>query len=271
MTDSHPKHLRDLADPDVDTVVLVPGIDGTAELFYRQIPLLASRFNVVAFPLPDNRLATMRDLVADLTTLILEVSSRPVILCGESFGGALSMSLALTSPNLVSGLVIVNSFPYLENRLQLRVAPWITKLVPWMAMPAIRRLTEHRLHSAHALEEDLREFRQRMRGVERGGYIRRLEMLSHYDIRTDLDRLTMPVLFIAGTDDRLVPSARWADFMGRRVPNGQVMLLDGYGHCCLINHDLDLAQIVADWWGTQERQAAGLPLPPAWANGDLGP
>ena len=242
------RHLRDLVDPGTETLVLVPGLDGTAELFYRQIPLLRRLFNVVAFPLPDKRQATMDELIDDLGELIVEVSPGPVVLCGESFGGALSMSLALARPELVAGLVIVNSFPYLDNRIELAVAPRVARLVPWGVMPLVRRFTEFRIHSAHALDEDLREFRRRMRGVKRDGYLRRLEILWHYDLRARLQELQPPALFIAGTDDRLVPSERWGRYMVERTPEAELVLLEGYGHCALINHDLDLAAIVDRWW-----------------------
>lgn len=241
-------HLRDLVEPEIPTVFLVPGIDGTADLFYRQIPLLAKQFNVVAFPLPNKRMASMDDLVSDFAELIRETSPGPVILCGESFGGALSLSLGLRHPELVRALVIVNSFPYLDNRLQLLAAPRLLRLIPWGAMPLARRLTEHRIHSSHVGEDELREFRQRTRSIEREGYIRRMQIVSGHDVRNDLHRIKAPTLFLAGTEDRLVPSARWATYMGERVPDSEVMLLDGYGHCCLINHDLDVGRIVADWW-----------------------
>lgn len=251
-------HLRDLVDPGTDTLVLVPGLDGTAELFYRQIPLLRRLFNVVAFPLPDKRQATMDELVDDLAALIVEVSPGPAVLCGESFGGALSMSLALARPELAAGLIIVNSFPYLDNRIELALAPRVARLLPWGVMPLVRRFTEYRIHSAHTLDEDLREFRQRMRGVKRDGYLRRLEILWHYDLRHRLEELEAPVLFVAGTDDKLVPSERWALYMGERVPDAEVLLLEGYGHCALINHDLDLADFVDRWW---TRAGAGRRLP----------
>jgi pimeloyl-ACP methyl ester carboxylesterase len=170
------------------------------------------------------------------------------------------MSLALRYPELVKGLVIVNSFPYLSNRVELAVAPRLIKLLPWGAMPLVRRFTEHRIHSSHALPEDLREFRKRMRNIKRDGYLRRLEILAHYDIRDRLEALTAPTLFLAGTDDKLLPSARWAEFMGDRVPGAEVRLLDGYGHCCLINHDLDLGRIVGGWW-TEVRPGQPLPAP----------
>lgn len=248
MTDSRPAHLRDISPPGVETIVLVPGIDGTAELFYRQIPLLAEHFDVVAFPLPEHPDATMADLADELADLVDEVGHDGALLLGESFGGALSLHVALRHPDLVKGLVIVNSFPYLENRLQLLAAPRLLRLIPWGAMPLARRLTEYRIHSSHVGEDELREFRQRTRSIERDGYIRRMQLVHGHDLRGDLQRIKAPTLFLAGTEDRLVPSARWATYMGERVPESEVMLLDGYGHCCLINHDLDVGRIVADWW-----------------------
>lgn len=251
MTDSHPAHLRDISPPGVETVVLVPGIDGTAELFYRQIPLLAEYFDVVAFPLPDHPDASMADLADELAELIDEVGHDGAILLGESFGGALSLHVGLRHPDLVKGLVIVNSFPYLDNRLQLLAAPRLLRILPWGAMPLARRLTEHRIHSSHVGDDELREFRQRTRSIERDGYIRRMQLVYGHDLRDELEQIKAPTLFLAGTEDRLVPSAHWATFMGERVPNSEVMLLDGYGHCCLINHDLDVGRIVADWWDRQ--------------------
>ena len=248
MSDSSSARLRDVDPGGVDTIVLVPGIDGTAELFYRQIPVLAEHFEVVTFPLPDDPQVSMDDLADDLARVVDEVAQHGALLLGESFGGALSMHLALRHPPSVKGLVVVNSFPYLENRLQLAIAPHLVRLIPWGAMPAVRRLTEHRLHSVHALDDDLAEFRRHSRTIGRDGYIRRLELVAAHDVRDDLHRIAVPTLFVAGTDDRLVPSARWATYMADRVPEGESLLLDGYGHCCLVNHDLDLAELVAPWW-----------------------
>ena len=158
--------LRDLA-AGATTIVMVPGLDGTALLFYRQIPLLAERFNVVAFPLPDSAGHDMADIVEELHQLVSEVSTERVILCGESFGGALSLSFALAHPEAVAGLVILNSFPVIRTRLRLRLAPAALRLLPWGAMPLVRRFTAHRLHSPHALPEDLAEFRERSKAIGR--------------------------------------------------------------------------------------------------------
>jgi pimeloyl-ACP methyl ester carboxylesterase len=244
-----PEHLADLiAGHERPPIILVPGLDGTALLFYRQQPLLARAFDVVAFPLPDDPDITMDGLVEDLHQLIMEVSDQGVILIGESFGGALSMRTALAHPDDVRGLVIVNSFPWLARRFQIAVAPWLMRLTPWAAMPLVRRFTESRLHSAHTLPEDLAEFHQRSKLIGRKGYIRRLEVIRRYDIRLQLGSLTPPTLFLAGDEDRLVPSVRWARYMAERTPTSELTILEGYGHICLINHDLDLLDHVGPWW-----------------------
>ena len=246
-----PGHLADLvADHPDPPIVLVPGIDGTALLFYRQQPLLARSFDVVAFPLPDDPDATMDDLVADLHQLITEVSDRGAILVGESFGGALSMSTALAHPDQVRGLVIVNSFPWLARRIQIRLAPLAMRLIPWAAMPLVRSFTESRLHSSHTLPEDLAQFHERAKAIGRRGYIRRLEVLRRYDLRDRLVELAPPTLFLAGDEDRLLPSVRWARYMAERVPGAELTVLEGYGHICLINHDLDLTDHIAPWWAS---------------------
>jgi pimeloyl-ACP methyl ester carboxylesterase len=252
------EHLRQRADQShAPTVVLVPGLDGTALLFYRQIPLLARRFNVAAFPLPDDPRASMADLVEDLRKLVEEVSSRDVILCGESFGGALSMSFALAHPNHVSGLVIVNSFPVVRSRVRLRLAPLAMRAVPWGSMALVRRFTQSRMHSPHTLPEDLAEFHERAKAIGRSGYIRRLEILGSYDIRERLGELRVPTLFLAGDRDRLVPSVSEGRFMAEQVPEATLVVLEGYGHICLINHDLDLLDYVGPWFDGLEAASPG--------------
>ena len=244
-----PRHLADLASgSDRPPIVLVPGLDGTALLFYRQIPHLARAFDVVAFPLPDNSTITFDGLVSDLRRLISEVSDNGAILVGESFGGALSMSTALAHPEAVKGLVIVNSFPWLKRRIQIRAAPWLLRLLPWGAMPIVRSFTESRLHSRHTLDEDLVEFHRRSAMIGYDGYVRRLELLAGYDIRHRLSAISCPTLFLAADEDRLVPSVEWAQYMAARVPDSELSILEGYGHICLINHDLDLLDYVEPWW-----------------------
>ena len=240
-------------------LILVPGLDGTALLFYRQIPLLAKRFRVVTFPLPDDSKCTMDSLVQRLYELVGRVGgNEKVLLFGESFGGALSLSLGLAHPEKLRGLVILNSFPAIRKRWRMRLGPPLLRVVPWRTMNLVRRLTRSWLHSAHTLPADLSEFSERTRAVVRRGYIRRLEILQTYDIRGRLRGIEVPTLFLAGDQDHLVPSVEEAHFMAARMPRATVKVLRGYGHVCLINHDFNLLEEISPWLAGIEGEAGHL-------------
>ena len=250
-----------------DPLVLVPGIDGTALLFYRQVPLLAKRFQVSAFPLPDQSDCTMASLVDALHEHCCRaVGDQKVTLCGESFGGALSMSYALSHPEMLRRLVIVNSFPVVRQRAGLRMAPLLLKAVPWRVMNFARRFSGKRLHSPHTRPEDRSEYRKRVRSGGRTGYIRRLEILRRYDIREQLERIATPTLLLASDRDHVVPAVSEARYMAARMPRATVKILEGHGHICLIHHELDLLEEITSWIDGGEveetsavRRAAGPP------------
>jgi pimeloyl-ACP methyl ester carboxylesterase len=231
-------------------VVLVPGLDGTGLLFYRQIPLIARSYRVASYALRDTA-ATMETLVDDLRRVVRAVASDDgrAIVIGESFGGALAMSFALAEPDLVGGLIVLNSFPHFAPRFRLRAGICGLYALPWGAMGLVRRLTASRLHSRHTHKHEVERFLQLTARANRNGYINRLKILTRYDIRERLHELRPPTLFLAAELDHLVPSVSQARFMAARTPGAVVRVLSGHGHICLISPDVDLGQILAEWRG----------------------
>jgi pimeloyl-ACP methyl ester carboxylesterase len=174
---------------------------------------------------------------------------RRAIVIGESFGGALALSLALTEPERVRALVILNSFPYFAPQFRLRLAIYGLKTMPWGAMALVRRLTAFRLHSRHTHRQEIRRFLQLTAQASREGYLSRLRLLTRYDVRERLHELRHATLFLAAEQDRLVPSLAQAQYMAARVPGAVVRELAGHGHICLIAPDVDLEQILNEWRG----------------------
>jgi pimeloyl-ACP methyl ester carboxylesterase len=231
-----------------DPLVLVPGMDGTGQLFYRQVPLLARSFRVASYALR-NDAASMDTLVDDLERVIAAVApeTRRASVIGESFGGALAMSFALARPDHVDRLVVLNSFAYFAPQFRLRLARYGLALIPWGAMSLIRRATAFRLHSAHTHRDEIRRFMNLTAGASRAGYLNRLQLLMSYDVRERLHEMRPPTLFLAADQDHLVPSVAQARLMSARVPNAALRILEGHGHICLIAPDVDLAEIVSSW------------------------
>jgi pimeloyl-ACP methyl ester carboxylesterase len=240
-------------------LVYVPGMDGTGELFYKQIPRLSRRYRVATYRLRDDA-PDMATLVEDLARVIRLVGGgEPAVLVAESFGGALSMSFALAHPGLVRALVLLNTFPYFKPQRRLRAGILGTRLLPsWSAMRLVRRLTAFRLHSRFTHRAEVRRFLELTALSTRAGYLSRLRILRRYDVRERLRDITHPTLLLAATEDHLIPSVEQAHLMASRLPNATMKVLEGHGHSCFLAASLDLAELLTEWEG--ERQQIGARL-----------
>jgi pimeloyl-ACP methyl ester carboxylesterase len=231
-----------------EPIVLVPGMDGTGKLFYSQVPRLARSYRVATYALR-NDASDWTTLVDDLRRVADEVApaTRRAIVVGESFGGALALTFALAAPERVAALVVLNSFPYFEPQLRLRLARAGLRALPWGMMTLVRRATASRLHSVHTHRHEIHRFMQLTAAASRLGYLNRLALLTQFDVRNRLGELRMPALFLAADRDHLVPSITQARFMAGEVPGAELRILEGHGHICLIAPDLDLAEILDEW------------------------
>jgi pimeloyl-ACP methyl ester carboxylesterase len=229
-------------------LVLVPGLNGTGELFYRQIPSLRRAYRVATYTLRDDA-PTLDVLADDLAHVIEDVApvERRAIIVGESFGGAVALTLALKHPERVSALVIVNSFAYLESQMRLRFAIAGLTLVPWRAVGPMRQLMAFRLHSRQTDRAEVTRFVALTARATRRGYVGRLKLLRDYDVRHRLHELRPSALFLAADGDHLVPAVAQAQYMTDRVAAGHMRVLKGHGHICLIAPGVDLVEILNDW------------------------
>ena len=235
-------------------VVLVPGMNGTGELFYRQVPRLERSYRVATYALREDA-ESLDLLAADLARVVDVVApvERRAIIVGESFGGAVALTFALSHQERVGALVILNSFPYFAPQVRLRLAIAGLAVLPWGAMPLVRQLTAFRLHSPHTHRAEVRQFIELTAHATRDGYINRLKLLRRYDVRDRLHDIRQPALFLASEHDHLVPAVAQARYMANRVPSSVMRILKGHGHICLIAPDVDLAQILNEWQEASDR------------------
>jgi pimeloyl-ACP methyl ester carboxylesterase len=245
------------------SVILVPGMNGTGELFYRQLPLLERSYRVATYSLRDDA-DSVDVLVADLAAIVEAVApvERRAIIVGESFGGAVALTFALTHPEMTPALVILNSFSHFTAQFRLKLAIAGLTTLPWRAMALVRHLTAFRLHSRHTHRAEIKRFIQLTARATRTGYINRLRLLQRYDVRDQLHNIRSPTLFLAAEHDHLVPSVPQARYMADRVPSSAMRILAGHGHICLIAPNLDLSQILDEWrQGSPDEAGPGRPSP----------
>ncbi|MEQ1652284.1 MAG: alpha/beta fold hydrolase [Hyphomicrobium sp.] len=180
-------------------IVLLPGLDGSGELYADLERRLAGNLHVTIVRYPRARSMKYKDYVNYVRS---EIGKRSVVILGESFSGPIAIQLAAQFPEQVRGVVLTSTF--LKN-------PW-----PKWALSIVSRTDLHKV--PHFLIEiallGLRRERvlsSRLAAViaalPREIISARLEEVAGVDVSTEFARLQIPLLVLHGTADLAVP--RW--------------------------------------------------------------
>lgn len=244
-----PKRLQ----PELPLFVYLPGMDGTGELLRSQTVGLEAGFDVRCLTIPRQDLTSWEELTHNVLDLIhaeLEKSSqRPVYLCGESFGGALAMKVAVGAPQLFKRIILINPGSSLHLRPWLSWASHITDWVhPCLYEVGALALLPFLAFLPRISRSDRQELLKTMRSVPPQTIQWRLSLLREFDVtEQQLTQLTQPVLLVGAVYDRLLPSVSEVRRLADILPNAKVVILPYSGHACLLETDMNLYEILEDY------------------------
>ena len=220
-------------------VVLVHGLYGSGNNFRRHANWLAEHFRVLSPDLrnhgrsPHHPDMSYPAMAADLAALLDAEGLDQATLVGHSMGGKAAMALALTHPERVAGLVVVDIAPVAYDHDQAGILQAMADVD--LARVASRGDADRQLRAA-VPEAGVRQFL--LTNLERadGGWRWRLPL----DILADalpviLDfpepgsPYTGPTLFLHGAASDYV-SPRHHEAIRRHFPEARIQGLDGVGH-----------------------------------------
>lgn len=233
-------------------LIYLPGMDGTGQLFTRQIPDLGKFFDIRCLVIPPHNNSGWNDLTTDVLNLIhaeLEKSSfRPVYLCGESFGGCLGLKIACQSPNLFKRIILVNPasvfsllpwFSLLTNACQF-VPSFLFDVGAFGLLPLLANVDKIEVSDRQNLLDAMRLLPPEIIN-------HRLCMLRDFKIsEEELKKIEQPVLLIGSERDGLSPSVSEVERLNQILPNAQKFILPNSGHACLLETQVNLYQILIE-------------------------
>ena len=260
-------------------VVLVPGADGMKETFRYQIPALAARYRVVGASLRRRvpHEATLDRLVDDVSELIEAAGvTGPLVLIGQSLGGAIAMRFAVRFPDRVAALVLSNTLAHVGydhvgvNRTLLApLAMATTRYLPtalsrWMARlwsrlevwiydgsPGRERVIDYALWTGP-------------RTVPSSVSRARVRLLKRRDLRGQLPAIQAPTLVLKGPRDHYVPPSGSHEIVSL-VPGAEYREVAGTGHCSHLSMPASFNGTMLEWLrGRFDREvldAAGSAVP----------
>lgn len=197
------------------SAVLLPGLDGTGKLF---APLIAAapvqvQCAVVDYPRHDANVEILSQHVRQRMT-------GPCILIAESFSGPIAVRVA--SDSRVEALILCNSF----------VSPPVLPALRHFFIPAFFKLPRPSsilgllLLGRHADAELVDRAQRAIREVSADVLAQRVRETLMTDERETLRSLRKPILYLRGTNDRLLWERSWKEILNIR-PDAKVVSIGG--------------------------------------------
>jgi pimeloyl-ACP methyl ester carboxylesterase len=191
-------------------------------------------------------------MAADVSSLILGIGLETAVVVGHSMGGFVALSLALHSPELVSGLVLVGTAAMGKVRdlgtgarartaLEMRagsLADIVRANVEAGVAPAFLRDYPERISR---FVDGRVALPPRGRGVE--GQRRAAGL---FDVRERLWEISCPVLVCHGEDDEVVPVVRGRE-LASGIRNARLLTWAGLGHYPCLEAPESLGQAIRDF------------------------
>lgn len=253
-----------------EPVVLLHGFGASTYTWRRVIPALARSYRVLAADLygfgaterPRDFASYTRGGQAGLVLALLDrLGIERAHLVGHSYGGAISLWLADRHPERLRSLVLVDSAaPTYPNDRRSRIArvkplAWLFlrgfALTPrWIQKALEMSVADRSLVTPELVRGYLSPLR--VEGVDAAFHGLTAPLPEPDGPEVDLARITLPTLGIWGTEDRLVAVADGKREV-LRMPRGTFVELSGIGHMPMEECPEELARIVLDFLGWQNR------------------
>ncbi len=253
--EGHPVHYYELRGPGRGPpIVLVHGLGGSANGFYKVLHPLAQQFSRVIVPdlpgngfspCPGDGLGTYAQLEI-LVGFLEQVVAAPAFVVGNSLGGAMTITLASRRPDLVRGLGLVApaGARVAEARLEA-----LFKSLRITTRAEAKELTHRLFHKAPIgallLASDLR----RVYSTTAVNAILREQRPTDFLEPEVLEKLHMPTLLIWGESEKLLPFEGIHYFREHMPKHAEVHIVPGFGHVPQMEHPRELVRHLVSFAG----------------------
>jgi pimeloyl-[acyl-carrier protein] methyl ester esterase len=183
------------------TLVLLPGMDGTGELFANFSAELPKEMDVVTLAFPSNQFLPYPELLPWLADRVPK--NRPYVLLGESFGSPLAVKFAATHPVNLVGLILVVGFISNPVRKWGPLPRLLARRFFFQFRPADFAL-EYFIAGAGAPKSILVAVNRATASVAPEVLAERARAVIDCDARQEIRQVKVPTLFLQASQDRLV-------------------------------------------------------------------
>lgn len=190
---------------------------------------------------------TINESANDIVEIMKGVGKEKYLLFGYSQGGTIAQEIAKSRPELISGLIIVNSFANNTRTFQEKVESYLLGItIRILPLATITRLLKSQLKKEGVTDEhDLQIFEKSVLGCKKLAIQKYIKELRDFDSSTWLNHIKCKTLVVRGQKDVAVP-AHHALELNRLIKNSILKEIEGAGHAMLWTHEASLIEIIKD-------------------------
>jgi len=243
-------------------LVLLPGMDGTGELFAPLLKALPPSLQVEVIRYPGHEALGYEELQKIVES---RMTSEPFVLLGESFSGPLAISLAATQPTGLRGLILSCTFARNPRPAFSPLSPvadnWFSRRIP---PHALTRVVSPFLLGGFAPSSQRSMLEQALRQLSPKAMNKRMQEVLKVDVRDKLKLLRVPVMYLQAKQDHVVPEAA-AQLLKQNLPSMETVRIDG-PHCLLQASPVPAVSAI-EGFCRKVHSSLSLPLGRGWDEG----
>jgi pimeloyl-ACP methyl ester carboxylesterase len=228
-------------------VVFVHGAGGNSLLWRRTLERLTGGATAYAVDLPGHPLGeitcrSVSDYSEALHKFMADAHLRKPVLCGHSMGGAVVLTLALTHPEDVGGLVLIGT------GARMGVSPAILEGLRTEPMKAIENVITP--WSFNSIDIGLaREARTALSVSNLPVFLNDYLACQGFDVRGDIQNIAVRTAIFCGDMDRMTPP-KWSHYLKAHIPDSEVYFVKDSGHMLPLEKPETLARLVQSFLGS---------------------
>ena len=149
-----------------------------------------------------------------------------VFLVGHSMGGAIVQTLALTHPEVMKGIVLV------DTGARLKVLQWILNGITSKfeeTVPRIIRFAYSRKAPLELIEQGVDEVMRCRPEVLYRDFL----ACDLFNMMSEVEKIVLPTLILCGSDDQLTP-VKYSQFLHSRIQGSKLKVFPNSGHMVMM-------------------------------------
>ncbi|KHT57674.1 aminoacrylate hydrolase [Alteromonas marina] len=247
--------IHGLTSPDAPTIVFSSGLGGAAKFWQPQLADFIQDYRVIIYDhygtnksvgdLPENY--SISHMADELAALLNKLEVQACHFVGHALGGLVGLQLALSKPELLQSLVLVNAWssanPHTLRCFNIRKALLAAdRKDMYLQLQALLLFPPDWIaaNAAHLEEEEAHSLNH---FPDVNNLFARIGALSAFDIDKSLHTITTPTLALANKDDTLVPWQR-SLMLAEAMPNAELSVMEYGGHASSITNPIAFNELL---------------------------